>query len=77
VASTALLRESVGILAGTLAARITAALVRFGQMRRARGPRIQIRIYDRYPTVSVVRRRQRDAGHAVPAVLHRQQLADL
>lgn len=41
--------------AGTLAARITAALARFGQMRRVCGPRMQIRVYDEYPTVSVVR----------------------
>jgi hypothetical protein len=41
--------------AGTLATRIAAALPRFGQMRRACGPRMQIRIYDEYPTVSVVR----------------------
>ncbi len=40
---------------GTLAARITAALARFGQMRRACGARMQIRVYDEYPTVSVVR----------------------
>lgn len=41
--------------AGTLAARITAALARFGPMRRACGPRMRIRVYDEYPTVSVVR----------------------
>lgn len=41
--------------AGTLAARITAALARFRQMRRACGTRMQIRVYDEYPTVSVVR----------------------
>jgi transcriptional regulator with XRE-family HTH domain len=41
--------------AGTLAARATAALARFGQMRRACGTRMQIRVYDEYPTVSVVR----------------------
>jgi transcriptional regulator with XRE-family HTH domain len=41
--------------AGTLATRIAAALPTFGQMRRACGPRMQIRVYDEYPTVSVVR----------------------
>jgi Domain of unknown function (DUF5919) len=41
--------------AGTLAARITAALARFGQMQRACGTRMQIRVYDEHPTVSVVR----------------------
>jgi transcriptional regulator with XRE-family HTH domain len=40
---------------GTLAARITAALARFGQMRHSCGPRMQIRVYDEYPTVSVIR----------------------
>jgi transcriptional regulator with XRE-family HTH domain len=40
---------------GTLAARITAALARFAQMRRTCGTRVQIRVYDEYPTVSVVR----------------------
>ena len=40
---------------GTLAARITAALARFGQMRRASGTRMQVRVYDEYPSVSVVR----------------------
>lgn len=40
---------------GTLAARITAALVRFGQMRGSCGARMQTRVYDEYPTVSVVR----------------------
>jgi len=41
--------------AGTLTARVTAALARFGQIRRACGMRMQIRVYDEYPTVSVVR----------------------
>lgn len=41
--------------AGTLAARITAALARFRHMRQACGTRMQIRVYDEYPTVSVVR----------------------
>jgi transcriptional regulator with XRE-family HTH domain len=40
---------------GTLAARITAALARFGQMRQACGTRMCIRVYDEYPSVSVVR----------------------
>jgi transcriptional regulator with XRE-family HTH domain len=40
---------------GTLAARITAALARFTQMRAACGRRMRIRVYDEYPTVSVVR----------------------
>jgi Domain of unknown function (DUF5919) len=40
--------------AGTLAARITGALARFGQMQRACGTRMQIRVYDKHPTVSVV-----------------------
>jgi hypothetical protein len=38
---------------GTLTARITAALARFGQMRQACGTRMQIRVYDEDPTVSV------------------------
>ena len=40
---------------GTLAARVTAALAGFAQMRQACGTRMQIRVYDEYPTVSVVR----------------------
>lgn len=40
---------------GTLAARTRAALARFGAMRRRCGPRMRIRVYDEYPTVSVVR----------------------
>lgn len=40
---------------GTLTTRVTAALARFGQMRRACGNRMRIRVYDEYPTVSVVR----------------------
>jgi len=40
---------------GTLATRVAAALARFGQMRRACGNRMRIRVYDEYPTVSVVR----------------------
>jgi hypothetical protein len=41
--------------AGTLAARTQAALARFGAMRRQCGPRMRVRVYDEYPTVSVVR----------------------
>jgi len=40
---------------GTLAARTRAALARFAVMRRQCGPGIRIRVYDGYPTVSVVR----------------------
>jgi DNA-binding transcriptional regulator YiaG len=40
---------------GTLATRILAALARFGQMRRACGEGMVIRIYDGYPTASIVR----------------------
>jgi transcriptional regulator with XRE-family HTH domain len=40
---------------GTLAARTQAALARFALMRRQCGSRMQIRVYDEYPTVSVVR----------------------
>jgi transcriptional regulator with XRE-family HTH domain len=40
---------------GTLAARTRAALARFSMMRRRCGPRMRIRVYDGYPTVSVVR----------------------
>ena len=40
---------------GTLAARITAALARFGEMRQACGTRMLVRVYDEHPTVSVVR----------------------
>jgi len=40
---------------GTLAARTQAALARFALMRRRCGPRMRIRVYDGYPTVSVVR----------------------
>jgi hypothetical protein len=39
---------------GTLAARITASLHRFGEMQRAE-PGIRIRTYDAHPTLSVVR----------------------
>jgi transcriptional regulator with XRE-family HTH domain len=54
-AITAAIDRDEGHPAGTLATRITAALARFGQMRRACGTRMQIRVYDEYPTVSVVR----------------------
>ena len=40
---------------GTLTTRITAALARFGQMRRSCGNQMRIRVYDEYPAVSVVR----------------------
>jgi hypothetical protein len=40
---------------GTLAARTRAALARFVHMRGQCGPRMRIRVYDGYPTVSVVR----------------------
>ncbi len=40
---------------GTLAARAQAALARFALMRRKCGPLMRIRVYDGYPTVSVVR----------------------
>jgi transcriptional regulator with XRE-family HTH domain len=40
---------------GTLTTRVAAALARFGQMRRGCGNRMRIRVYDEYPTVSVVR----------------------
>ena len=40
---------------GTLAARTRAALARFALMRHRCGPRMRIRVYDGYPTVSVVR----------------------
>jgi len=40
---------------GTLSARIRAALGRFGLMGQKCGSRMQIRVYDGYPTVSVVR----------------------
>jgi transcriptional regulator with XRE-family HTH domain len=40
---------------GTLAARSRAALARFVLMRRRCGLRMRVRVYDGYPTVSVVR----------------------
>jgi hypothetical protein len=40
---------------GTLASRTRAALARFRQMQIACGEKMQIRIYDAHPTVSVVR----------------------
>jgi transcriptional regulator with XRE-family HTH domain len=40
---------------GTLAVRTQAALSRFSAMRRQCGPRMRVRVYDEYPTVSVVR----------------------
>ena len=62
---------------GTLAARTRAALARFGRMQRDCGQRMQIRLFDGYPTVSVVRGDDRMLVTPVPAVLHRQQLTDL
>jgi hypothetical protein len=44
-----------GSPAGTLVARTGAALARFGQMQKACGGRMQIRIYSAHPTMSVVR----------------------
>ena len=44
-----------GSPAGTLVSRIRAALARFTQMRKASGGRVQVRTYDRHPSVSVVR----------------------
>jgi transcriptional regulator with XRE-family HTH domain len=52
---TAVIDRDEGHPPGTLAARITAALARFGPMRRVCGTKMQIRVYDEYPTVSVVR----------------------
>jgi hypothetical protein len=40
---------------GTLAARIRAALARYVQMRKACAQHVQLRTYDAYPTLSVVR----------------------
>jgi transcriptional regulator with XRE-family HTH domain len=40
---------------GTLAVRTRAALSWFSAMRRQCGPRMRVRVYDEYPTVSVVR----------------------
>ena len=54
-ALTAVIDRDEGHPPGTLAARITAALARFGPMRRACRTKMQIRVYDEYPTVSVVR----------------------
>lgn len=51
----AVIDRDEGNPAGTLAARAQAALSRFGEMRRQCGPRMRVRVYDEYPTVSVVR----------------------
>jgi transcriptional regulator with XRE-family HTH domain len=51
----AVIDRDEGNPAGTLAARTRAALGRFGEMRRQCGPRMRVRVYDEYPTVSVVR----------------------
>jgi hypothetical protein len=48
-------RADEGHPPGTLAARTRAALARFALMRRWCGPRMRIRVYDEFPTVSVVR----------------------
>lgn len=40
---------------GTLAVRTRAGLSRFSAMRRQCGARMRVRVYDQYPTVSVVR----------------------
>jgi hypothetical protein len=46
---------SEGSPPGTLEARIRAALARFREMRAACGGKLQLRVYDTHPTVSVVR----------------------
>jgi transcriptional regulator with XRE-family HTH domain len=51
----AIIDADEGSPAGTLAARTRAALAHFRQMQRACGEKMQIRIYDAHPTVSVVR----------------------
>lgn len=40
---------------GTLTTRIRSALARYGQMAKACGPSMKIRVYDAMPTVSIVR----------------------
>ncbi len=52
---TAAIDSDEGNPSGTLAARTRAALARFSLMRQTCGKRMQIRVYDGYPTVSVVR----------------------
>lgn len=44
-----------GSPAGTLTARIRASLARFTRMREQAGPNMQLRTYDVYPSVSVIR----------------------
>jgi Domain of unknown function (DUF5919) len=44
-----------GSPAGTLTARIRASLARFTRMRDEAGPNMQLRTYDVYPSVSVIR----------------------
>jgi transcriptional regulator with XRE-family HTH domain len=51
----AVIDRDEGNPAGTLAARTTAALARFSAIQRQCGPRMRVRVYDEYPTVSVVR----------------------
>jgi hypothetical protein len=46
---------SEGSPPGTLESRIRAALARFSEMREACGGRLELRVYDTHPTVSVVR----------------------
>jgi transcriptional regulator with XRE-family HTH domain len=52
---TAAIDSDEGHPPGTLATRTRAALARFSLMRQTCGKRMQIRVYDGYPTVSVVR----------------------
>jgi hypothetical protein len=52
---TAAIDADEGSPPGTLATRTRAALARFRQMQHACRNQVQIRIYDAYPTVSVVR----------------------
>jgi transcriptional regulator with XRE-family HTH domain len=51
----AVIDRDEGNPSGTLAVRTHAALSRFSAMRRQCGPRMRVRVYDQYPTVSVVR----------------------
>ena len=51
----AVIDHDEGHPSGTLAVRTQAAISRFSEMRRQCGPRMRVRVYDQYPTVSVVR----------------------
>jgi transcriptional regulator with XRE-family HTH domain len=51
----AVIDRDEGNPSGTLAVRTRAALSRFSAMRRQCGPRMRVRVYDQYPTISVVR----------------------